>query len=215
MVASVCTMSEASDRLKQARLAAGFSSAQAASRGMGLTAATYAHHENGTRGLRAEVARRYAAFFRVSLDWLLTGRGQMRPPRQTQVANVVRIPVDGLVGAGAAVEQIGAADRVEAGEWAELQCDPDVGALVVAGNSQWPRFLEGETVLYDRRPVLPQALVGRYAGVQTADGRRLLKILKRGTRDGVWTLSSHNAPDENDVALIGVWRYLGVLAGSL
>lgn len=160
------------------------------------------------------MAGRYAAFFRVSLDWLLTGRGQMRPPRQTQVANVVRVPVDGLVGAGAAVEQIGIADAMEAGDWAELQCDPEVGALVVVGASQWPRFLEGETILYDRRPVLPQTLVGRYAIVQTADGRRLLKMLKRGDREGAWTLASHNAPDEENVALIGVWRYLGVLARS-
>jgi phage repressor protein C with HTH and peptisase S24 domain len=201
-----------SDRLKQARIAAGYASAQSAARAMGAAVPTYAHHENGGRGMRADVARRYAAFFRVSLDWLLTGRGEMRAMRNTQVANIVRIPVDGLVGAGAAVEQIGVADPLDPGDWAELQCDPDVGAFVVVGASQWPRFLEGETVLYDRRPVLPQSLIGRYAIVQTADGRRLLKILKRGARDGMWTLASHNAPDEENVTLIGAWRYLGVLA---
>jgi hypothetical protein len=44
---------------------------------MGVAISTYVNHENGGRGLgRAEEL--YARFYRVSLDWLVAGRGDPR-----------------------------------------------------------------------------------------------------------------------------------------
>lgn len=61
-------------RLRWAREQRSYNSARAAAEAMGVAYPTYAGHENGTTGFR-HTAERYAAFFRVSLDWLLTGRG--------------------------------------------------------------------------------------------------------------------------------------------
>lgn len=65
---------EPSDRLKQARERAGYDSARSAATAMGVSADTYAQHENGTRGFKSK-AERYARFFKVAPEWLLFGRG--------------------------------------------------------------------------------------------------------------------------------------------
>ena len=190
------------ERLRAARKARYASAAKAAA-AMGVPAATYTHHENGTRPLK-EHALRYARFFRVNLEWLLTGRGEMKGRLQD-------IPVTGLVGAGASVEMIGDTAGVDPPMTIALPEAGRIAALKVRGESQWPRFLDGEYVLFDPEPVLPQTLVNRYAVVQTLDGRRLIKMLRRGRGDGRWRLESHNAPPEDDVQLLGAWRYLGTL----
>jgi phage repressor protein C with HTH and peptisase S24 domain len=192
-------------RLRAARIAAKYETARAAAEAMGIREQTYNNHENGTAGL-ARSGERYARFFRVSLEWLLTGRGEMKPARK----DVRKIPVDGLVGAGAAVEKIDDAASWEAGrETVDIPGDDEVRGLVVRGDSQYPRFLDGEVVLFDPRPATLDTLIGQYAIVQTDDGRRLIKILRRGI-GGKWRLESHNAPPE-EVDLLGAWRYLGVM----
>src|ERR1700760_1193989 len=64
-------------RLRFAREQAGFARASDAARAMGVEEPTYLGHENGSRGL-SRAGPRYAKFFRVSLDWLLAGRGEFR-----------------------------------------------------------------------------------------------------------------------------------------
>ncbi|WP_113946213.1 LexA family transcriptional regulator [Pseudochrobactrum asaccharolyticum] len=53
-------MQDAHKRLRQARLNAGFKSASAAARAMGVNPITYTAHENGGRGINAEAAKHYA-----------------------------------------------------------------------------------------------------------------------------------------------------------
>jgi SOS-response transcriptional repressor LexA len=60
-----------SQRLKQAREKAGFDSAQEAADAFGWKPAAYRHHENGTRGFGADVAKKYGRAFRVKPGWLL------------------------------------------------------------------------------------------------------------------------------------------------
>jgi phage repressor protein C with HTH and peptisase S24 domain len=197
-------MSDFSERLKLARREARFKTPTEAARAKNFVVSTYLGYENGDREPSKATAERIAAAFRVSLDWLLTGRGEMRGRR-------MMVPVMGCVGAGATVEfehdgaQLAKADRIE------MPREGEIAALVVKGDSQWPRFLDGEIILYDPTPVVPERLVGGYAIVQTFDGRKLIKILERGLGDNRWNLASHNAGHEKDVELIGAWRYLGVL----
>lgn len=66
------------DRLEQARQAAGFESAADAARALGIPYGTYSVHENGARGFKARSAARYAYFYKVRLEWLLTGHGPMK-----------------------------------------------------------------------------------------------------------------------------------------
>lgn len=68
-------MSDSAERLQSARRKAGYSDATAAARAFGWNINTYRSHENSARGLRRDVAERYAKAFRVSAAWLLTGDG--------------------------------------------------------------------------------------------------------------------------------------------
>ncbi len=195
---------DAHDRLKRARIAAGYETAAEAARAMGLAKPGYTHHENGTRGFVAS-AERYARFFRVSLDWLLTGRGEMRG------ASEALVPVIGVVAAGQA--SIPAEAEADLLGHVAAPAGESVHAFRVQGESMWPRFLEGEFILVDARPVNPQRLIGRYAMVQLMDGARMLKIIRAGSRPGLWTLESHNAPPLTDVELLAAWGWRGTLPG--
>lgn len=199
-------MSTPHERLKEARVSSGYDSASDAARAMGVGVSTYINHENGQAGITRQ-AQRYARFFRVSLDWLLTGKGKMEQPAQAPF----RVTIDGLVGAGARVND-NRADFLEiVPDSIDLPELENVGALIVEGSSQWPRWQAGEVILYDRRPVLPDKMVDKYVVVQDLNGHRFVKILRRGKRPGTWRLDSHNAPPE-EMELLSVCPYLGALA---
>lgn len=62
-------------RLKAARKDAKYASVGEAAAALGIRYPTYAAHENGSRAFDNAAAALYARRFRVSLDWLLTGKG--------------------------------------------------------------------------------------------------------------------------------------------
>lgn len=64
---------ETHDRLKQAREAAGFETAEVAGAALGIPASTYRSLENGTRGLSKEHALKIAKKYKVSPAWLFFG----------------------------------------------------------------------------------------------------------------------------------------------
>ncbi|UXN74478.1 hypothetical protein N8D56_04875 [Devosia sp. A8/3-2] len=66
------------ERLKQARVAAGYATASDAAEAMGLSRGTYIGHENGSRAFRIDAAEKYARWFRVRSAWLLTGEKPMQ-----------------------------------------------------------------------------------------------------------------------------------------
>lgn len=70
---SVRLMSEMSDRLRQARIDAGFKSAAAAADAMGVNPSTYRAHENGQNDFNLREAFHYGQKFRVSAIWLFSG----------------------------------------------------------------------------------------------------------------------------------------------
>ena len=67
------------DRLKKARIEAGYKRAVEAIRAFGFTKTTYQAHEAGQRGLTAGTAGRYAKAFKVSPEWLLYGMPTKSP----------------------------------------------------------------------------------------------------------------------------------------
>lgn len=71
-------MDEPHKRLQQARALAGYENPTKAADAMGVAKPTYYGHENGSRGFLDDVEK-YAKFFRVSYEWLSTGRGSPRP----------------------------------------------------------------------------------------------------------------------------------------
>ena len=82
-------MPSVNERLVRARIAAGYETATDAAKAMGVGISTYLSHENGFRGLGRSAAR-YARFYRVSLDWLLEGRGD--PKTRSLEARVAALP---------------------------------------------------------------------------------------------------------------------------
>ncbi|HEX9835765.1 MAG TPA: S24 family peptidase [Alphaproteobacteria bacterium] len=117
-----------------------------------------------------------------------------------------RIPVVGYVGAGEVIYPLD--DHAQGAGLDEIEPPPDESdgsfAVAVRGNSMAPRFKDGEYLGYSReRGLNPERCFGTECVVQTADGRKLVKILERGSRPGVFTLVSVNAavPIEHDVVL--------------
>lgn len=83
------------ERLRAAREAAGYSSVAEAARAFGWNVNTTASNENGNRTYSRTGAEKYARAYRVSLDWLLTGRGQMKgtDPEGAEIVDIwSRIP---------------------------------------------------------------------------------------------------------------------------
>lgn len=71
-----------SDRLREARKAAGFASAAEAARRIGISPITYTAHENGTRDYDRKTCLSYARKFRVSAAWLMFGDDAATMPKQ-------------------------------------------------------------------------------------------------------------------------------------
>jgi len=85
-------MTELSERLKQSRIQAGFSSVREAAESLGVKYPTYAGHENGSREFHRAEAEHYGRRFQVSAGWLLTGKNP--------TTSVGAVPVIGQVSAG-------------------------------------------------------------------------------------------------------------------
>lgn len=64
--------SDAAERLRQAREAAGFSTPKEAAEALGVPYPTYYAHEKGSRGF-GDLAEQYARRFKVNLSWLAFG----------------------------------------------------------------------------------------------------------------------------------------------
>jgi transcriptional regulator with XRE-family HTH domain len=79
-------------RLREARQAAGFENATEAAERFGWEVVTYRSHENGIRGLRPTVAKKYAKAYEISLSWLMTGEGIMKGPGID--AELMELPAD-------------------------------------------------------------------------------------------------------------------------
>ena len=180
-------MSTPADRLKQARQAAGYTSAAAGAARAGVKYYTYVQHENGTRGIPADRAALYARAFAVEPQWLLYGRGGKGPRRP--------IPVVGYV--GAATEFHGSDDHAHGSGLDEIEAPPGVAdgavAVIVRGDSGYPALRDGMILIYWDKHDDPDALVGEDCFVRLKDGRTLVKILERGSDPGLWTLASITA----------------------
>ncbi|WP_181321167.1 helix-turn-helix domain-containing protein [Sphingomonas sp. PP-CE-3G-477] len=76
-------MLTANQRLKQARINKGLDTQREAAAWLGVNEATYNQHENDTRGkgkIPRDAAAHYAQRLGVSLDWLITGKGEGPQP---------------------------------------------------------------------------------------------------------------------------------------
>lgn len=172
-------------------------------RALGIPDPTYYGHENGSRFPETDMIVRYAIFFRVSTDWLLTGKGKGLDKLQVQVV--------GYIGAGAEVVLV---DNFSKDQGLEL-VEPPPGidfpcvAARIRGDSMHP-FRAGWLVFWEEHPQgVTDDCIGQLCVVKLTDGRMLLKELRRGSRKAAYRLDSHNAPALEDAAVEWATRVLG------
>lgn len=156
---------------------------------MGVNPSTYMAHENGFRGL-SRAAPRYAAFFKVSLDWLVSGVGPMVRLRQAPTEHKRSFQLVGYVGAGGHAhffpEEQPLDEVVLPGDTSE-----NMVAVEIRGDSLGSIF-DRWLVLYDdiRRPMAAE-LLGRLCVLGLDDGRILIKKIQRSRMKGHYHLFSH------------------------
>jgi phage repressor protein C with HTH and peptisase S24 domain len=196
------------DRLTSARKSKGYTTQIAGAEAIGANRHTYAQHENGTRPISRSAAIRYARFFGLTVDYLLTGR---QVARSAVPSGQVELPVMGKVGAGAIVDMPDDPAGALAIDSLSMNL-ADVFVLEVSGNSQYPVLNEGDRLLVQARASSPDQVINRMAVVQVeTDGRRLVKIVRRGLKSGTYRLWSNNAPEEEGVRLLAAWQIIGVI----
>lgn len=197
----IAFMLEAHERLQKARAEAGYTDATAAAEAMGVKVPTYYGHENGSRGI-GRAARRYAEFFHVSLEWLLTGKGAPRRTKSPAAGTPqATVPLVGYVGAGAATtffpQDSGHLDDVPAPDGSSEA----TVAVEIRGDSLGS-FFDRWLVYYDdvRRPVTSD-LINRLCVVGLDDGRILIKKIQRSKTRGYHHLLSQTEAPIFDVVI--------------
>lgn len=179
-------MEEPKDRLKKAREKAGYATPTDAARAFGWTTSTYLAHENGTRGITQKAANRYGRALRCNPAWIMYGGDVNRNGQVT-------VPVVGYLGAGMEVYYV---DDHEKGAGMDVvEAPPDLDefnlvALKVKGDSMRP--LREGTIVYYRKEQdgVPDNALNDLCVVRLADGRTLLKELRRGYSPGRFNLMS-------------------------
>lgn len=188
-------MPKFNEQLRMLRKEAGLSQ-QAFSQQIGISKSSVNMYERGEREPGFETLEAIASFFHVDMDFLL-GKSEHRskedwlernfegwqPPK-----NVVRINVLGSVPAGVPTEAV--EDIID---WEEIPAEMCTGgreyfALRVKGDSMWPVFLDGDTVIVQKTPVCEN---GDTCVVYVNGFDATLKTVKLGG-DGSVTLQPKN-----------------------
>lgn len=107
------------------------------------------------------------------------------------------VPVMGYLGAGAEVEPDYEQVPPEGLDQVQIPfpVPDDMIAFTVSGISMMPVFKPGTVIVVYREQKKPiEAFYGLEAAVRTADGRRFIKTITRGTRPGTVNLTSWNDP---------------------
>ncbi len=121
-----------------------------------------------------------------------------------QLSDEIRamIPVVGYVGAGAEVFPID--DHTKGDGFEEIEAPPGMLngiALIVRGNSMTPKYDDGEVIYIEKTVFSVDGLIGENCYIQLSDGRCFLKKLQYGSKPGLYTLISYNAPPIMDVPI--------------
>lgn len=179
------------ERLRAARVAAGFKSASAAAARFGWKVGAYRHHENGTAGYKPDSAAEYAAAFGVDESWLMFGRGrgpggeqqdgEARPglPSMTRGSDILAGPrpaVPPMTGARPIGRSIPILGEVAAGVWreahqaVELPDDWDEEIL----SSRGIEFIALDVAGYERAKLFALRIVGPSMNKEYPEGRYVI-----------------------------------------
>lgn len=205
------SLSEVLDRIEHRLKVVGIS-ATAASKMAGLSADAIRNIRRAVRepdkkgspartGISTATLNALAPVLKTSPDWLLSARGAEHPLQAPNHDDTV--PLVGVVGAGAAMllfeyGQHDPGERVTAPEGAT---DKTVAAEIRGASlgELFDRWL----VYYDEiRDPPTYDLVNKLCVLGLADGRVVVKKLRRGSAPGLWTLLSNNDKPIEDVGVL-------------
>lgn len=178
---------ERATRLRQARMKAGYTSAQSAAEAFGWGVSGYRHHENGTREFDLETAQRYARAFRADALWLLgmtsTAAPDIPPTRSSDVGDtvgIVQLDLSLSMGPGALIEDFVESEVVsfDASVLRRITRTPSDRLRFVTGigTSHEPKFQHNDQFLIDINDRRLSRIDGYYW--ITFDGAHALKRLR-------------------------------------
>jgi len=182
-----------------------FETSLEAAQALGIPPVSYWQYEHAElpqgRDYGPNEAERFARRFRVSPEWLLTGRGKGIGDSEPIVPpDASKVPVVGYLGAGARV-------HFHAAAAAQGEVDRPTGApastvaLRIRGDSLGGIF-DRWLLYYDSfRRTPPTELIDELCVVALADGRVLVKQLQRGRREERFNLVSPGQPPITDVVV--------------
>ena len=202
-------MREPGERLRKARLAAGFKTLAEAARYLNMAQATYYTHEQATyrgdRKFNALQAEIYARKFKTTASWLLTGEGV---DKRNNIFKVVA-----TIGATELIDMhsIAATEEFEEIELPFGYNLSNVQAMLCNGHAFLPRVRDGEAVIFHRDNYTVDDVLNQEAIVGLDDGRVLLKTVKRGSAEGLYRLESHNFPTIEDIRINWVAALLAII----
>jgi phage repressor protein C with HTH and peptisase S24 domain len=193
-------MNEKAERLRQARITAGYRFASDAANALGIVASTYRAHENGQNEFEFAEAKIYARKFNVDPVWLMgdAAGAEISAPIPIPEPGVVDPPNAGpptkVVGRGKKIPVFGQAVGGVDGEFLmngtvlyEVLAPPILSeitgayAVSISGDSMYPRYEDGEVCFVD-----PERRVrkGDYviAQIRLEEGGALLAYVKKFVR---------------------------------
>lgn len=176
----------AGDRLQALRIAAGYTSATAMAKKLGIAKVTYQHHENGARDISRRAISMYSQFFQVPPGYIMYGDEPPRRRRGAKPQSMVRVA--GRIGRRGkivpleedALQQFTPAPPFGAG---------NLEALIVDADDLRPVYCPGDVVFFPAPNPPSDALEGRECIVVTEDDRELLRICHRSPNG--WTLTGY------------------------
>lgn len=182
------------ERLKWARKRAGLTQPGVAKK-FGISRNAVSLWESDKTAPEADKLSVLAVLFRVSIEWLWTGRGS---PEVTAEATVV-----GYVGAG---ERVFPFDDHAQGAGLDTTEQPPgekgtVIAVIVRGDSMEPIYRDGDLLFYAAEKRSPADLVGLDCIVKVHEGPTFVKTIRRHQKRGHFTLKSYNAEDIGPVQI--------------
>lgn len=176
------------ERIKWARKKAGLSQ-PAVGRKFGISRNAVSLWESDTTTPEADRLGALAVLFRVSVEWLWTGRGSPQINVETTVV--------GYVGAGERVFPIDDHAQGAGLDTVEIPLGEKgtVVAVIVRGDSMEPTYRDGDLLFYAEEKRSPSDLIGLDCIVKVHEGPTFVKTIRRHQKRGHFTLKSYNAED--------------------
>lgn len=197
-------MGSAADRLRRARIEAGFRTAAEAIERFGWAKGTYPHNENGNAPFSRKKADAYAKAFGVRADWLYSDEGPMREGERL-------VPIVGYVGAGAQTHLFAEGQGPFGEVLAPVGSSDETVAVEIKGESLGA-FFDEWLVFYDdvRSPITPDMIGKALCVVGLPDGRILIKQIRRSRTEGLYHLLSQTEAPITDVEIIWAAKVISI-----